>query len=490
MSLGETIRSGVRWVFVGKAGQQLLSFAIGVVLARLLLPEHFGLLVTVQIFTGLAAFVSGGGLGQALVQSKEMTLQDTHVVFTAQLVIGFLIYFLFFISAPWFAAWYEEPIYEALLRISALTFLLRPFFNTSMSILHRDMRFKTLSFIHVGVLVATGSSSITMALLGFEVWSLVLSGILGALLNVTLAAWASGWRARLAYDKEVLKRLGGYGLKVSGVNIVLYLKKQAGNFVIGHTMGPASVGLFNKATSLYEIPGRMITGSAHHVVFRALSTIQDNLDKSKYVYLRSVTLASVYALPAYVGLWWVAEPFIHTVYGAKWVPAAPVLEILVTAGFFVTVGSLSGAVGAARRLLGRELVVQAFTLALLGGAAWYATRWGITGVAWAVLGVAVITSFLMAGIACRELRVRPRELARALRPAVQLNLILMATLAATHAFLLEPYKSNQPYLYLLGMAAVGSAAYGACFLFLPVPELRKEANRWKRRIRLTAAVVD
>ena len=484
MSLGESIRSGVRWVFVGKVGEQALNFAIGVVLARLLLPEHFGLLVTVQIFTGLAGFVTGGGMGQALVQAREMTLHDSHVVFTAQLAIGTLIYTLFFSLAPWFAVWYDEPIYEDLLRVSALTFLLRPFFNTATSLMHRDMRFKALSFLQIAMIVVTGASSITMALLGFEVWSLVLSGVLGSMLNAVLSMMLAGWRPRLAFDREVLRRLGGYGIKVSAVNIVLYLKRQTGNFVISRLLGPASVGLFNKATSLYEMPARMITGSAHNVVFRALSSVQENLDQSKYMYLRSVTLACVYALPAYVGLWWVAEPFIHTVYGAKWVPSAAVLEIIVPAGFFVIVGSLSGAVGAARRLLGRELVVQIFTLVLLGGGAWYASRWGIAGVAWAIFGVTIVTSLLMTRIACRELRVKVRELWRAVRPALILNLLLVAALALTHTFLVADLKADQPAVYLLVMTLVGGAVYGVSFLFLPVPELRSEASRWKSRMGL------
>jgi len=485
MNLGDKIRAGTSWIFVGKVGHQVLHFAISVVLARLLLPEHFGLLITVQIFTGIAGFISGGGMGQALIQSKDMTPNDPHVVFTAQLVIGILIYTVFFLASPWFAVWFNEPIYEDLLRVSALTFLIRPFSNTSTSLLRRDMRFKAISFIQIAMLIVTGSSSIAMAVAGMEVWSLVLSGILGAFANMILAGHIARWHAHLAMDRAVLKRLGGYGLKVSAVNIVLYLKTQTGNFVISRFIGPAAVGIYNKATSLYQMPGRMITGSAHGVIFRALASVQENRDQSKYMYLRTLTLATVYALPFYIGLWWIAESFIYTVYGAKWTPSAGVLEILVPAGFFATVGSLSGAVGAARSLLGRELIVQLFTWALLAASILYAYRWGIHGVAWAAFCVAIVTSVLMTAIAVRELRVKLKELLAAFTPALMLNAILMAALAVTHHSISTHFDPRTSARYLLIMSAVGAAVYGGCFLYLPIAKLRKEAHRWKNRLRLS-----
>ena len=484
MAIGNTIRGGVKWVLTGKVAHQMLHFAISVALARLLLPEHFGLVVTVQVFTGLAGFVAGGGMGQALVQAPIMTLRDTHVVFTAQLVIGALLYGLFFFIAPWFAVWFDEPIYKDLLRVSAITFLIRPFANTPSSILHREMRFKAKAFISVSILMVTGVTSISLAALGFGVWSLVLGGIAGAVTNVFLANIVARWRPGLAIDKGVLRRLGGYGLKVSAVDIVVYLRAQSANLIISRFIGPAAVGLFNKADSLKTMPTKLISASTRTVVFRALSKNQENLDQSKYIFLRTITLVSAYVFPALVGLGWVAEPFIYTVYGPNWVEAAPALEILVLAGFFASVGMQGGAVAAARKMLGRELVIQSLGLALLLAGTLYAYRWGITGVAWVVVGVSALTSALMIRLASRELRVKPKELLRALQPAFLLNAILAGALFALHVLALGSFKDTQPAVYLLTMAIFGGTLYGVCFLYLPIPQLTKEAQRWKHRLHL------
>lgn len=479
MAVENAIRHGVQWVLTGKVSHQILHFAISVALARLLLPEHFGLVVTVQVFTGIAGFVAGGGMGQALVQAKTMTLRDTHVVFTAQLIIALLLYTLFFFIAPWFAIWFKEPIYEDLLRVSALTFLIRPFANTPNSLLHRAMRYKAKAFINVSILLVSGTVSIALALAGFGVWSLVLGGLIGGITNVVLANTIARWRPGIAMDPEILKRLGGYGLKVSIVDIIEYLRGQAANVIISRFIGPAAVGLFNKASSLRSMPLQLIAGSTRTVVFRALAQKQDNLDQSKYIYLRTITLASVYTFPALVGLWWVAEPFIVTVYGPNWAGAAPVVQILVLSAFVGVAARQAQAVLAARAMLGRLIAIQLTGLVLIVSGSLYAYRWDITGVAWVAMAVGIFSSSLLIHFASKALGIKLRQIGRALQPALLLNLLLLVTLFATHEYMLAPLKETIPAAYLLAMSVAGGSVYAVSFLYLPIRQLETEAQRWK-----------
>lgn len=483
MSLGDTIRSGVRWVVAGKIGHELLHFGLSIVLARLLTPTDFGLLVTVQIFTGVAGFFAAGGMGQALIQAKTVGPRDTHVVFTAQLIVCLTIYAVFYAIAPAFATWFSEPRYEDLLRVSALTFLIRPFSNVPNSLLHRAMRYKAKAVMNIVVLATTGTTSVTLALLGYGVWSLVLGGIAGGLTNVTLAMLVSGWRPRLAVDMSVLRLHANYGVKVTLNDVVVYLRNQSSNFVVSRFIGTEAVGLYNKAASLNQKPRGLLSGSAYHVVFRALSKVQDNRDQSKYIYLRTLTLVSVYALPFYVGFWWVAESFIITIYGAHWAGAAPILRILVFTALFDIINNQSGAVSAARRMLGRELAIQITSWILLITSIAIGYRWGIEGVAWAVVFTSVPYGLLMARLACTELRVSVREVWSALAPALLLNVLLGLTLCAAD-WLLRPELSATSAAYLAAMVTVGAGCYALCFLFLPIASLRKEAERWKNRLRI------
>lgn len=485
MSLGDTIRGGVQWSTIGTLALQFLGFASGVVLARLLVPEDFGILVTIQIFTGMAGFVAGGGMGQALIRAKEVRKSDYDTVLTLQLIIGCLIYGCFFLIAPKFAIWYDTPIYEILLRVSALTFILRPFSNLPSSLLHRAMRFKAKTIVGIGTQLTSATVSIWMAWSGYGVWSLVLGGLAGSVAGIILNSVFARWRPGFRLDLVRGRSLAGYGLLVSANDVVVYLRQQTSNFVIGRMIGAAAVGLFNKGLSLNSIPSSSIGVSAYNVILRALASIQDNRDQSKYVYLRTITLVLVYLLPFYVGFWWVAEPFVVGVYGEKWIDAAIVLRIVSLAAVFRCIELQSGAVTAARNLLGKELWVQLLIWAVLAAVTTWACRWGIFGVAWAAAGVWILSSCLMALLACRELRVSLRELLKTIMPAGMLNVILIAALALIETALPAGLGSNRPLVYTLIMGTCGGAIYAASFLYLPIPQLSAEAERWRTRLHLS-----
>ncbi|MGC2047894.1 MAG: oligosaccharide flippase family protein, partial [Gallionella sp.] len=267
MNLGQSIRHGATWLFIGNTGSRGLSFLFGIVLARLLAPSDFGMLVTISVFTGLAGFISGGGMGQALVRAKEVKKQDYDIVFTLQIIIGSLIYAGFFFAAPWFAKWYDTPLYADLLRVSALSFIFRPFINMPSSILYREMRFKEQSAVKISTLLISSFVSIGMAYVGYGVWSLIIGGIAGsaasALLLAPLAKWRPGWSLDLRRGKDIAR----YGLLMSVTDIFDYLRNRVSVFILSRTLGPESVGLYNKGESLASMPHSFITGSVYQVLF-------------------------------------------------------------------------------------------------------------------------------------------------------------------------------------------------------------------------------
>lgn len=483
MTLGDTIRRGALWLFVGNTGSQFLTFACGIILARLLTPQDFGMLVTIQVFTGLAGFVAGGGMGQGLVRATEVTRRDYNVIFTLQLAIGCAIYTAFYVAAPWFARWYEVPQYAQLLRVSALSFVIRPFVNLPSSILHRDMRFKAPAVVRVAALLVSSTISIGMAWHGYGVWSLILGGLAGSLCSMALLAHFSRWRPALSLDLRRARDIARYGMLVSVNDIVEYLRSQTTNFVLGRTLGATAVGLFNKGDSLARMPHGLVTGSVYHVLLRALAQEQDNLDKSRYLFFRSLSLVAVYVTPFYVGAFWLADSLIALLYGPRWMDAAAPLAILALCGPLLTVVNLSGAVLAARNWLDRELVVQVVLLVLTGLAAIAGLPYGLPGIAIALVLVAVYNAMHMYLLAARCLKASWSALFAALRPAIALNAILAVVLSLVQHFTGEIAQKSQ-LVYLVLMSTTGGLAYAACFLYLPLASLRAEQLRWKARLRI------
>jgi len=483
MSVAQSIRGSVQWVLAGNLGSQALNFAFGVILARLLLPEDFGLLVTVQIFTGIAGLIASGGMGQALVRSKDADQHDFNLVFTMQFVICVLIFAFFFFIAPYFARWYDEPIYAALLRVTAINFLLRPLVSNHSIWLHRNMRFKVRAIIGVISGLLTSMTSVYMAWNGMGVWSLAFSGLLGSFVNWYLLSRQTPLQLAFAFDVERANRLGGTGIKFAALDIVDYLRGQVNNFVIGRLANPAAVGLFNKADSLSKLPYATISASVYQPVFRALSAEQDNPDKSKYLFLKTVTLLLIYTLPAYIVLSWLAEPLITFVYGPKWTGAAAPMSVLAWALAFSSFANPAGALLAAQNRLSQELWVQIISLLLNGVACIIGMRWGLTGAAWGVLLVRFYTNIHFAWLVSQCIQVNGRDILRVIRPGTVVSgatlggLFLASILCAQLSI-----ERSGPMFLGISLLIAGTCLLGV-FIFSSLEEIAGESARWRHALR-------
>jgi len=484
MNLGNSIRAGTRWLTAGSVGRQVLQFAVGVILARLLVPADFGFIVTIQIFTGLASLMASGGTGEALVQAKEVTERHYQVAFTVQITIAVVIYLGFFAAAPWFANWFGNALYIDLLRVSTLTFLIRPFVNVPRARLRREMRFKALSLIDFTALIITSTASISLAYLGYGPWSLVLSGLIGMVWPLIAQVALTHWRPTVRFDPAIARALGGFGFKFSVNEFISYLRWQTSNLIISRTLGPSMVGLYNKGDSLSKLPFQTVSSAVYQPVFRALAAGQENLDQSKYIYFRTISLLVVYTLPFYIGLAFLAKPFIEVVYGSHWIPAAQPLQILAPAGLFFCIGHPAGAVLAAQNKLEKEIVVQLMSWLVVAIACLTTIRWGIAGIAAGMLVSHIYSTIHMTWVTLRCLRSTWKDLLVALTPGLILNSILLAVLLVGCKTIFGGLAELQPAYFLLAAAITGAFTYTAAFLYLPIPALATESARWRRALHL------
>lgn len=480
MTLGAALRTNTLWMLSGDVSAQLVNLVFGMVLARLLLPEDFGLLVTVQILTGALGFIAANGTSDALVRAKEIGPRDVRTLFAIQLGTCAAIFTFLNLIAPAFAGWFGDPRLAPLLRIASITFLLRPFMAVPSALLHRAMRFKEYSvLIFIGVAVS-GLSAILLASLGLGAASLVLGGLSGALARTIVCARWARWVPGLGFDPEAARTLGVYGLKLSANEIVQYARAQTANAIISRQLGAGPVGLYNKADSLAEMPYEILSGSAYYTLFRTLASIQDDRAQCAYLFLRSLTVILLYALPCYVGILWVAEPLILVLYGKPWAAAAVPLQILALVGPLRVIANLSRAVAASHNRLGQEIRIQLETWAILVLGALVGLHWGLAGVAICTLPSFIYNAVRMFNLAGRILGTRWGSLWCELWPILGLNAMMAAALMAAH-LALGPLDS--PLAYLLAMIGVGAAVYGGAFLFMPLAALRNESARWRGLIR-------
>ncbi|MCP5006195.1 MAG: lipopolysaccharide biosynthesis protein [Planctomycetes bacterium] len=483
MPLGHSIRINTAWLLGGNLIIRVIQFLVGVVLARILAPEDFGLLVTLQILTGTLGFVAGGGMGEALVQAKFLEKNDFNIVFTAQLVICSLIYIILFFISPYVAEWFSEPRYTNLLRVSALTFLLRPFLNIPRAMLRRNMQFKKITVIKTLSMVFGTSSSIILALYDFGTWSLIFGSLIGTSITLAFLIQTTKWVPLIAFNKNSIHKLGGYGIRVSTNEIILHLRTQVPNLIISRMLGAHQVGLFNKADSTSALPVTTISGAAYQTIFRALSTIQTDLNQSKYIYFRTITLVTVYTFPFYIGLFWTAEPLIVFLYGEQWQPSALPLQILTIAGMLRCLTNPSGAVIAAQNRLGMEIKLQLEILFLFIVASFVGIQWGIVGVAAALLPCYLYFTLRMIILANDCINGHYSNLIKALTPAFTLNTSLFIILLVVDTALPNAFSISHPGFYILLLSLVGSISYSTFFFLLPIYALDTEKKRWIKQLK-------
>ena len=480
MTLGNSIRSGVKWLLVSNIGGQFLQFVFGIALARLLVPADFGMIVTIGAFTGFVGILASGGMGQALVRAKEATVSEFHVVFTVQFLVGIIIFATFWVFAPLVAKYFGNPLYSDLLRVSATSFVLRPFASVRIAWLNRDMDFKKRARIDLFAGLVGLTSSVIMAAAGMGVWSLAISGLVGALVTNILLSYVTPIQPRLRFNLGDARKLGAYGFKTTMNDFMGYLNQQAINLILSKMGGPAFLGLFNKAESLGRMPNRIITPPTGQVLFRAMSKVQENLDQTKYMFYRTITLLTVYIWPCLVGLWWVAEPFIESIYGPRWLPAAAPLRILVLVGLLRTINAPCWSVLAAQNRLTQEVFGQVLALIITVAGCLVGLRWGLIGVAWAMVTTEAFSTAFNFVLVYRTIPTRAADLFKAVAPALILNTILLAVIVVVHPFVVD-LRSPTPLVYLAIIAIVGATVYVLSFLFFPIPALQSETIRWRDR---------
>ena len=478
MSLGQSIRSGVKWLAFGKIGNRLFEFAFGVALARLLVPADFGMIATIQIFTGFVGMFVAGSMGQSLIRAKQADANDFTAVFTLQLAVGACVYAGFFVTAPLIARFFDNPLYADLVRVSALTFLLRPLVTMRNAWLNRAMDFKSRTLVDVATGLFGGVVSVALALAGLGVWSLTLAGLIGALFNYVWLVRLTPLRMKLNFDAETMRKHAGYGAKIVGNDVVNYMRSQSRILALSKLAGPTFLGLFNKAESLSRLPNQVLMAPTMEPLFRAMSTQQDDLDQVKYLFYRAIALLMAYTAPAYVLLWWIAGPFIEVVYGAKWTEASAPMSVLVLAGFFLNVALPCSTLLAVRDLLGKEMVATALNIPLLLGASVFGLRWGLEGAAWGVVLAQAVLAVQFYAIALKAIPTRAADLLRSVTPGLVVAALTCAPLSVAH-FALDGLDRSRPGVYLIVMSVIGMGCAIAAFLLLPFQEMRGESDRWR-----------
>ncbi len=381
MSLKSQVVSGVRWSALSNIIKQSLRFMIMVVLARILAPEDFGLIMMTAVFTNFAELLSDLGFAGALIQRQELEERHLSSIFWLNIAIGFALTVLFALLAPLVAWFYNEPLLVPLTIAIAFNFVISSFNDVQTVLLRRDLAFRRQAIISNTAMVFGGVMGIMLALTGFGVWSLVLKNLIQHLIEVVVMWFTTRWRPKLLFDRSAVRELMGFSVNLTGFQALAYWSRNLDGLLIGRFIDSVNLGLYNRAYSTMALPITQLKRTISVVMFPTLARIQDDHPRVKKIALRTHRLIGLVTIPMLIGLALVAEPFMLAVYGQKWAGAIPVLQILCLAGLPQPLTAVTDWVFLSQGRMDIQLRWAFISTGVMLVSFLVGVNWGITGVA-------------------------------------------------------------------------------------------------------------
>ncbi len=350
------------WLLGLRLAERVLGLARMVVLARLLVPDDFGLFGIALLAMSVLEALSGTGFNEAIIHRQGRSEDYLGTAWTVHITRGFLLAAAMFVSAPWVAAFFGEPASEPLLRALSANLVLSGLTNISVVLFQRDLDFRKLATLSAcGALVDVIVSVIAAVALR-SAWALVYGVLAGNLVRLFLS-FVVAPVVRPGFHAGRFRDLAGFGGWVWGANLLHFLANQGDDVVVGRMLGAPALGLYRMAYAYAGLPATEITHVVSRVTFPAYARLCEDPVALRTGHLRALRATALVSAPLAVGIGVMAPSFVRLILQPEWEPMVVPLQILAGWGL---IRSLSATTGPLFQGLGRpDLVTRLVLLKLV-----------------------------------------------------------------------------------------------------------------------------
>ncbi len=462
---------GVAWTTIDRWAGKLISMASFIVLARLLSPNDFGLIAITLVYINFIEIFVSQGLGFAIVQRDEVTHDHLDTVFWLNVAIGVIGAAGSFLLAEPIAHLLDSPDAAPVLQVMALALLLTAFTRLQAALLTREMRFASLALRNLAASLAGGIAGVTLALLHWGVWSLVVQQLTAATVGLAVLWAASHWRPRFTFSMNACRELYGFSFKVLLDSLCNFVIKRLDDLIIGVALGTTLLGDYSVAKRLIGLMQTLFLSTLSAVTFPAFSRARSDPEKTTKGFRTATRLAAVVLVPVFFGIAALAPQITHLFFGEKWLSSAPIMAVLAVAMAIEWFNVFCSAVLYANARPGTVLLTNGGRLLLTFIILPFGVFWGVIGVAGAV-GIRNILS--TTGIVWATVKMIPllrwRDILLAVGPPL-ICALAMAAAARVIAVWAEPSLGVALTTLLAVVTGMGVYALG---LMLVRPELLRE----------------
>jgi PST family polysaccharide transporter len=384
------VKAGIAWSFLERGGVQLLHFIASIILARILSPSDFGVLGVAVLFTGVSGRFASLSFGMAILQRDEVRPDHHATLFVSQLVINSTVFMALVLASPWVGEYFGNPLIGDVLALSAVNFLIRIIGGCPSVLLRRGMGFRAMSISNVLDAFVDMCVAVSMGLLGFGVWSLVYGALFGAFASNVYLVWASKWRPSLRVTRKAFNEMFRFGAGVSVADLITFASERTANFVIGKALGTAALGHYDKGYGLIARPLKDLSNRVNRVLFPVFARIRHEPGRFRSAFRRAMLGVSLLGYPVFFSLLVLAPQVIAVLFGPQWTPAIVPFQILCVSGVVKLVQELLIAVTFVSGSSGHEVKRRLAVVSLMLVSCMIGLRWGLPGVAAALVAVNAI----------------------------------------------------------------------------------------------------
>ena len=326
-TLKQSVFSGLIWTFGERIIAQGISFILSIILARLLLPEEYGIIAIVLVFINLANVFVSNGFGEALVQKKNADNTDFSTAFYCSLAVAVALYVALFLAAPLIAKIYRYNDLILVLRVLSLKIIISSVSTIQHAYVSRKMIFKRFFFSTIGGTLVSAVVGIGMAYAGLGVWALVAQYLVNTVIDTVILFITIPWRPSLSFSTQAAKRIVSYGWKITASALINTGYSELRNLVIGGFYTTTDLAFYNRGNQFPSLVITNIDTAIGKVVFPAMAQSNDDKIRLKAVSRRALKTTSYLIFPLLIGLMVIARPLVMILLTEKWEPCIFFLQV-------------------------------------------------------------------------------------------------------------------------------------------------------------------
>ena len=392
MSLKHKTFSALRWTAAASGVRALLHLAQVAVLARLLVPEDYGLMAMVGVVLVFAGLFSDMGMSSAFIQRQDVSLQERSSLFWLNICLSAVLMLVVIVLSPLLSHWFGDVRLSPLLMLAASTFVINAIGQQMRMNAEKALNFRPVVLLELGSAVFGFATAVVGALAGWGVYALIAGGLVSSIAG-SVFAWfylTEGWRPMWRFRLNDVRSYFGFGGAMVANNLVNEVNRSVDLFLGGKLLGAAALGFYSMPRNIVFHVQNLVNPIITRIGFPLIAQVQHDIPRVRSIYLQTINMTASTNAPIYIGIAFFAPEVVAVLLGSKWLDSAELLRVLVVWGFLRStgnpVGSLLMGMGRAKLQLKWNLGL----LCLIPPVMWWGSTLGHMGLAWTLLGVQVM----------------------------------------------------------------------------------------------------